>query len=76
MNTISRPRKRPRRRSCNFRSLWWLVRMEAMVRITWPYMAEMPDPLARRLLLSRPPSTRLGRAYRVLELNDSRRYYP
>lgn len=34
-NTIRRPRKRPRKRSSNFRSLWWLVRQEAAFQILW-----------------------------------------
>ena len=34
-NSIRRPRGRPRRRSVNFRTLWWLCRMEALWSV-WP----------------------------------------
>jgi hypothetical protein len=35
MNTIRRPRARPRVRSVNFRTLWWLLVREAYVQIMW-----------------------------------------
>lgn len=31
MNTIRRPRKRPRKKSANFRALWWVLTREAVV---------------------------------------------
>lgn len=75
-NTIRRPRSRPRVESCNFRSLWWLVRMEAALRIRYPRAVESETDDRCSQLVLEAPSTRWARAYRVLELNDARRYYP
>lgn len=75
-NSIRRPRKRPRVTSCNFRALWWLVRMEAafLIRCPWARGAGIAE--VKRQIVLEAPSTRWARAYRTLDLNDARRYYP
>lgn len=74
--TIKRPRKRPCMTSCNFRSFWWLVRMEATLRIRYPRQASFGLCAERGFLYREEPDLRWARTERILQLNDTRRYYP
>jgi len=75
-NTIRRPRKRPRVRSMNFRSLWWLIQREAAARIIDPQAVHLID-LSDQLRFSRLPTFRVcEKAGRILVLNEARRIYP
>ena len=67
---------RPRVESVNFRSLWWLVRMEAALRIRFPKNMGLDLLSGRRRLYAELPLTRWARAARVLKFNEARRYYP
>lgn len=75
-NTIKQQRRRPRKRSVNFRAFWWLVFREAYFSITsaspW-----LPDQRSRRQAISmmRPDNMRRWVRY-LLHLDPSRRYYP
>ncbi len=75
-NTIRRPRTRPRVASVNFRSLWWAMRMQAVVQIRFPRPLWRETVSAYEQVLSESPTTRLARAHRVLYHNEARRYYP
>lgn len=48
---IGRRRRRPRVRSSSFRTLWWLVRREAALRILCPDHVDVGPSYARRWLL-------------------------
>ena len=55
MNSITRPRRRPRKQSVNFRSIYWLVRMEAAVEIYYGGWMNTWDPHFRRILINSGP---------------------
>jgi len=76
MNTIRRPRKRPRVKSVNFRTLWWLLVREAY----WS-IASLPQLPAfgarlRRNLAKRPTWWVRRRAEEFLALWPTRRFRP
>ncbi len=48
MNSIRRPRSRPRVQSCNFHSLWWLVTREACWQILCRHASYTDTPWTRR----------------------------
>ncbi len=77
MNTIRRPRKRPREKSSNFRTFWWVLAREAFLRIT-----EIAHPNGftelhrRQALCDRPTSwvVAVGRSF--IRSNPGRRFRP
>jgi len=76
VNSIRRPRRRPRVRSCNFRSLWWLVAREAAwVVVTGSYVGTFAAGSRRLFAL---PSTDqvVRRAWREIERYPGSAYYP
>lgn len=75
-NTIRRPRKRPRVRSCSFRTLGWLIRREAAYRIYRKCYVATPRAKLREWVCS-VETTQLQRGVLVLLREDpTRRYYP
>lgn len=51
MAPIARPRLRPRKRSVNFRPLWWVVTREAALHVLFPeWWADEPESAPRRWL--------------------------
>lgn len=76
MNSIRRPRKRPRVRSVNFRVFGWLLVREAYLRIRFPQRGEWGNTWIRHDLVDSPTHVLRRRAERILRLNESRRYYP
>jgi hypothetical protein len=76
MNTLDRPRKRPRKLSVNFRTLWWLLVREAFVRVY--YRTESSRCYQHQLDAVRSSETHrlIGRASQILRYQPERRYYP
>lgn len=76
MNTIRRPRARPRKSSVNFRTFGWLLIREA----AWCIGHDVTSRAIHRVLRSdlvRLPTWRVRqRAERILRFNEVRRYYP
>lgn len=77
MNTIKRPRRRPRVDSVNFRALGWLVTREAALRVIAPYAIGGPnESTARADLVSVPTETIQRRVRRWLNFRPDRRISP
>ena len=76
MNSIRRPRNRPRVKSVNFRSLWWLVTLEAAFNIRWPDLPAEQAAHLRETLAGAHTNEVRQRAELVLHFNEARRYYP
>lgn len=75
-NTIQHPRKRPRKRSLNWRALWWLISREAAWTILRGFQWSRP-PSTFPARFSRIPMSQLHvRCERLLLRLPSRRYYP
>ena len=74
--SIRKPRGRPRVRSVNFRTLWWLLRVEATWRICYRYVLPETVPRTRNLWRLGPMDTRTRMAYRLLAKQPERRFYP
>jgi len=76
VNTIRRPRKRPRVKSCNFRTLGWLIRKVA----SWQVAGfDMPPwrGVERADWWATIPNDRTDRLARWwIEREPDRRYYP
>jgi len=67
MNTIKRPRKRPRDTSVNFRTLWWLVAYEAAFLVLRRWWAiDRLEPLTRATYAQLWPDTWRRRAEWIL----------
>lgn len=76
MNSIRRPRNRPRVKSVNFRSFWWLVRRQAALQIiAGPLSNLVSDAFTRWVLHHRPDALR-DRVARTLRDKPERRIYP
>jgi len=75
-NTIRKTRKRPRVRSCNFRTLGWLIRREAAWRIRQGFRPEPWDREVRFALMRESWQFCHRRVAAVLHYNEARRYYP
>lgn len=76
MNSIKRPRKRPRVRSVNFRVLWWLIAREAAWSILWPGAGPARRPEARHWLVTAGTGYLRRFCERFLREHPQRRYYP
>lgn len=59
MNSIQRPRRRPRVRSMSWAALWWVIRREAALHILYPGQVQAPSAL--RVALAGKSSTQLRR---------------
>lgn len=73
---ITRRRKRPRIRSCSFRTLGWLIRREATYQVC---IRELPGellPFSRFRWAELTTETATGLARRELRVAPSKRYYP
>jgi hypothetical protein len=76
MNTIKRPRKRPRKHSVSFKTLGWLLIREAYLRIAFHAIAD-PKPALRRYVLEGRRSDNLQRwAGDYITRYPERRYFP
>ena len=76
MNTIRRPRKRPRKRSVNLRTLGWLLIREAYTCITFRASAPAHS-FTRRYIAEAHTTAQLDRwAAELIRREPSRRYYP
>lgn len=73
---IARSRKRPRVASFSFRTLGWLVKIEAQLWVRFPTYAALYRSHARRSLLDEPSATRAYRTERALAASPHRRYVP
>lgn len=75
-NTIRKPRKRPRVKSSNFRTLGWLIRREAMFRIVQRARVDW-GPSAERVYWAniQTPVAELATRH-ILRDFPERRYYP
>lgn len=75
-NTIRRPRKRPRVRSCSFRTLGWLIRREAAWNIARGSEDELGARYSRRIFAMRttPSIERSARLW--IRHFPQLRYYP
>lgn len=76
MNSIRRPRKRPRVRSVSFRVLGWLLVREAYVRIHRGRPLDVDDRASRRTIMKIHTHVLRRSAERIMVVNDARRYYP
>jgi hypothetical protein len=74
--SIREPRGRPRVRSVNFRTLWWLVRREAMVAIWFRPMVGARYTHTLEAVLSHHPYKCPSCTMVHLERYPERRYYP
>jgi len=63
-------------KSCNFRALFWAMKMQAVVQIRFPRPLWRETVSAYNQVLGELDSTRTARTARVLKLNDARRIYP
>lgn len=75
-NTVRRPRKRPRVKSCSFRTLGWLIRREAMWNIRQGWRREPWDQEVRTVFSRESTEYCQRRTLAVLAYNEARRYYP
>lgn len=75
-NTIRKPRKRPRVKSCSFLALGWLIRHEAAFRILNPNPPGWAE-RGSRARWSRIETQDIERtAQRLIKQFPKRRYYP
>lgn len=76
MNTIRRPRKRPRKSSASFKTLGWLLVREAYLRIFYRRgPLEFSGPALREIAATRGDALRRHADY-VIRIYPERRYYP
>jgi hypothetical protein len=74
MNSIRRPRKRPRKNSVNFDALWWVLVREAALRVLRPNVSGSTlDRLFRSELCSVPTDALRVRVRQRLNFNPDRR---
>jgi len=76
MNSIRRPRRRPRARSVSFKTFGWLLVREAFLRIKLGNQAQWAPPWLLYDLVATPSNVLVKRAERILRLNAARRYSP
>jgi hypothetical protein len=76
MNTITRPRKRSRVKSTNWRTFAWLVTREAALRITYPHLTEGVHERAARAWAMRWRTDGILRVCgSLLKFHPGRRFY-
>ena len=71
---IARTRKRPRVESVSFRTLGWLVKIEAQFRVRFHYREGTAYYYRRKLILDEPSSTRAYRTECILAADPLRRF--
>ena len=76
MNSIRRPRKRPRVRSVSFQTFGWVLIREAALCIGVGRGLHGAAFGGRDYLAHLPPRHVMLRAERILRFNEARRYYP
>jgi hypothetical protein len=77
MNTIHRRRQRPRDRSVNFRSLWWVVLREAALRIAYPAsLGAASEPQARVACTVKRSALVREVCGAIIAARPERRYWP
>lgn len=77
MNSIRRPRRRPRVRSVNFRTLWWVLAREAAFAVCYQDGLGEPWELYWRRHLARMSTDRVRRyAEHVIAVDPPRRFIP
>jgi len=75
MNSIRRPRRRPRVRSVSFRTFAWLLVREAYLRVWYPEQVEHAHTIVRRWV-AMPATDRLVRAsHRLFRREPDRRFF-
>jgi len=75
MNSIRRPRRRPRKLSVNFRTLWWVIQREAFIRIWFPMGMSHGNRRRRKWLCSCSSTFLTRQAQLLLADQPSRRYF-
>lgn len=76
MNSIRRPRRRPRRRSLSFRTFAWLMVREAALRVCYPVaVGGLSEPAARFSLVGRPTGSMRSAVDLVLTVRPERQFY-
>jgi len=77
MNSIRRPRRRPRGQSVNFRSLWWVVLREAALRVCYRSSIGTAADVQARLACSGRESARIAQiAWAIIRERPERRFFP
>lgn len=77
MNSIRRPRRRPRVDSMNFRTFFWVLLREAALRIAYPSSLGAISERAARVECSDRSSTRIASVCTaVIKQQPHRRYFP
>jgi len=75
VNTIRKPRKRPRDKSISFRTFWWVLQREAFMRITdFAAPTAFTDRLRRRALCDRTARWVRDVAESFMRQNPERRF--
>ena len=75
-NTVRRPRKRPRVRSCSFRTLGWLIRKQASWRVVYGLQEPMNAPRTAQWWCSIDNEATDHAAELVIRGHTYRRIYP
>jgi len=77
MNSIRRPRRRPRVQSVNFRTLWWVLLREAVLRVAYPSSIGAASEGSARNSCSSSDSARIRwLGEHILLARPERRYFP
>lgn len=77
MNSIRRPRRRPRIGSVNFRTLWWVLTREAVLRIAYPLSLGAPTERQARQACSGNDTQRVAQFGReIIKLKPERQWWP
>lgn len=76
MNTIRRPRKRPRKDSMSFRTLGWLLVREASYVVVHSPLADESDQIARDWWLGCSTARARSLATSVIRRAPGARYFP
>lgn len=77
MNSVRRPRRRPRDRSVNFRTLWWVLLREAAVRVCYRRSMGTGAEHQARLACSGRESAVIRKITEgILRERPERRYFP
>jgi hypothetical protein len=77
MNSTRRRRSRPRVHSVNFRSLWWVLLREAVLRVAYPSsMGAASEGQARQTCTSRESWKLRAVGEYLLRVRPERRFFP
>jgi len=75
MNSIKRPRRRPRVRSVSFHTFGWLLVREAYMRVFFPETAEQPRTFLRAVVAQTRTDRLAERLNGALAVAEDRSYY-